>query len=73
MVAEKIDHLRVAFSRGVEERGLLEGVLLDGIHAQFNEYFDHFVGKVFVWDDAGVEQWGLTEIFGLIEDQFDID
>ena len=73
MVAKEIDHLGVALSRGVEEWGLLEGILLDGVHAQFDEHFDHFEGKVFVWDDAGVENWCLIEIFGLIEDEFDID
>ena len=73
MVAEEIDRLGVALSRGVEKRGLLERILLDRIHAKLDENFDHSESKVFVGDDSSVENRCLTEIFGLIEDEFHIN
>ena len=73
MVAEEIDRLGVAFSCGVEKRGLLEGILLDRVHAELDENLDHSESKVFVGDDSGVENRCLTEIFGLIEDEFHIN
>ena len=73
LVAEEIDRLGVAFSRGVEKRGLLEGILLNRVHAELDENLDHSESKVFVGDDSGVENRCLTEIFGLIEDEFHIN
>ena len=73
MVAEEIDRLGVALSRGVEDRGLLERILFDRIHAELDENFDHSKSKVFVRDDSCMENRCLTEIFGLIEDKFHIN
>ena len=53
LIAEELNDLDVAFSRGVKERSLLKCVFFAGVHSQLDQNSEHLEGNLLVWNDAG--------------------
>lgn len=73
LAAQVLDRLGVPLPGDIEQRRLLQGVFTFWVNSKIDEHFDHSEGELFVWNDAGRENWGLAEIFGLIDEISDVN
>ena len=73
LLAEEADHVKVTLTRCIEDRRLLQCILLGRAKAKSNEHFDHLERQVCITDYTSCKEQGLTEVFRIIEHSLDVD